>query len=848
MNSMIELILIFALAFSQIQMVFAQDSKTNDAWAYDERDVISTATPFESGINQQPVVGVKKVLVSVIHWKDGDSLNDVLIARHTLSSDPDSLRSYILAASNGKLTLDGEVISFTSDSRPDMCKSGSPMPMSLATQEGAKAAEANGLNPADFDYLINVIDCGGNASAYAPGRIMGVYGQSGGPHVYKHEFGHNLGYHHGSTFTKCPRSGDTVTAPVGCTTIGYGDTGDSVSGGGTLYPANNQWFSGWIDASQVAVVSQTGLYRLSVLGSTGPQLYLINRPTSPFQLTLEFRQPTPFDNFPPTDNRVTGVWVRYTNMTNSLRNIQLDATPETSTTADPTLQPGRTLKDEEAGVNIKVCTTDKTGAILSIAFNGTALPYCTTTVPPPNIDAPVPSAQTGHRPVFAGTGWPGAMIDVSAPDNPNLTLANAVVDAHGHWTTRTSDALPVGRKIITARQLFGGKYSGQSDNREFSVIDLYPHSPVIETPIENTETGRNPLLSGTGLPGAHIRVTKVNGPYDVLAETDVDAYGKWSVKSNWTLPLGAFSMTAWQLIDGNRSPWSPNRKITVIDTPTAPVIETPIENTETGRNPLLSGTGLPGAHIRVTKVNGPYDVLAETDVDAYGKWSVKSNWTLPLGAFSMTAWQLIDGNRSPWSPNRKITVIDTPTAPVIETPIENTETGRNPLLSGTGLPGAHIRVTKVNGPYDVLAETDVDAYGKWSVKSNWTLPLGAFSMTAWQLIDGNRSPWSPNRKITVIDTPTAPVIETPIENTETGRNPLLSGTGLPGAHIRVTKVNGPYDVLAETDVDAYGKWSVKSNWTLPLGAFSMTAWQLIDGNRSPWSPNRKITVIDTPLK
>lgn len=353
----------------------------DSSFDYNEQDFIAADVPFpKPGVNQRPVVGVKKALVSVIHWRDGDTLDKTMIEKHTLSSDPDSLRSYILAASLGKLTLDGQVISFVSGPRPDLCKSGAPYPMSLATAEGAKAAQANGLNPSSFDYLINVIDCGGGASAYVPGRIMGVYGQAGSPHVYKHEFGHNLGYAHGQTYIRCPIAGDRIDAPTGCTIRGYGDTGDSVSGGGTLYPAINRYYSGWLDTSQAVVINRSGFYRLGVLGSsdnTYPQLYMINRTNRPSQLTLEYRKPTRFDNFPPTDNRVNGVWMRYASMPASLYNTQLDATPETASTADPALSSsGRFIYDSAARMSVRVCTTTPTFAEVAVSIDSLQAPTC----------------------------------------------------------------------------------------------------------------------------------------------------------------------------------------------------------------------------------------------------------------------------------------------------------------------------------------------------------------------------------------------------------------------------------------------------------------------------------------
>ncbi|BCX66435.1 transposase [Pseudomonas izuensis] len=356
-------------------------------FVYDERDAIPNDVPLpKPGINQRPVVGTKKVLVSVVQWQGERTLDKSLIESHTFPlSGNDNLKNYIEVASKGKLTLQGQVIEHTSGPRPEICKNidpyKPPMPLSLATAEGEKAARANGLDPASFDYLINVIDCGGNASAYMPGRLIGVYGQAGSPHVYKHEFGHSLGYAHPETYTKCQFHLDTVWAPNSCSPIAFGDTGDPVGGGAALYPVNNRWYSGWLDNSQIETVNKTGKYVLARSGSspspiTPPVLLLINRNSPPRQIALEFRENMMFDTFPPGDNRLTGVWIRFTDMENTLKNYQLDATPKTASIEDPTLQPGETLRDSDKKINVKFCGYAGAHASLAISLNDEPIPNC----------------------------------------------------------------------------------------------------------------------------------------------------------------------------------------------------------------------------------------------------------------------------------------------------------------------------------------------------------------------------------------------------------------------------------------------------------------------------------------
>lgn len=156
------------------------DPRPGSSFEYDDRDAIPNDIPLPTpGVNQRPIVGNKKMLVTVVHWQDGDGVRKDLNEKFTLSNDPDSLRSYLYAASGGKLDLSGQVVEFTSGRRPELCKRGSPLPLRLAHSEAVKAASALGIDRNNFDYFINIIDCGGSASAWVPGNTMGVYGQAG---------------------------------------------------------------------------------------------------------------------------------------------------------------------------------------------------------------------------------------------------------------------------------------------------------------------------------------------------------------------------------------------------------------------------------------------------------------------------------------------------------------------------------------------------------------------------------------------------------------------------------------------------------------------------------------------
>ena len=342
-------------------------------------DAIPTNTPLpKAGVNQRPVVGEKTVLLVATHWLDSKEVDMRKLYADTASEEPGSYSDYLKQSSMGKLTLKWTTISVRID-KPY------PQNFSGALSDAEEAALKQGYDQKSYDYFFVLENSVSGGQAYMPGRALIVRGQykghhRGGHYIWAHEFGHNLGFNHGETYTKCPKDNDTVFAPDQCEiapAIPATDTGDPVSQGRGLYPANYRWYASWLDNSQVAVIERSGLYRLGVLGQSGPQLYLINRTgLTPRQIALEYRQPTHYDNFPPTDNRANGVWVRYTTMGGTVKNLQLDATPETATTSDPTLQPGRTLVDDSAKIKVKVCSTDTSGASIAVSVGGETLPDC----------------------------------------------------------------------------------------------------------------------------------------------------------------------------------------------------------------------------------------------------------------------------------------------------------------------------------------------------------------------------------------------------------------------------------------------------------------------------------------
>lgn len=531
--------------------------------AIQDDDAIPTNIPLPlAGVNQQPVVGVKTVLLIAGRWAGDREVNMTALYAGTFAQQPGSVYDYLLKASMGKLILQGTTI-----------QAQFPMPADSGfngeMKDAEAAARAQGYEPNNYDYVWIAHDNGtGGAQGEMPGRRIAVRdSRYGGHYIWAHEFGHNLGYSHEAdfgglfdTYVNCPAAGNSVTAPEGCGTKRYGDTGDPVQGSNAvpaLYPANNRWYAGWLDDSQAAVINKTGLYRLGVLGHAGPQLYLIDRGAnkSPKQIALEYRQPTPpYDNFSTSDNRVSGVWVRYTTMGERVSNVQLDGTPQTVSTADPTFLPGHELAD--AAALIYVCSTDTKGATIAVTLLDNGRPSCTPVLSRPTVAIPGAGQQTGYKPIVSGTGMPGTTVQIERTRDGYMVgvVGSAIVGADGKWSAQLDQALAAGAQHLAVYSTNpGSPNSSNISSATFSVIET-PASPTIEN--QPAFPGPLPLFSGTGLPGASIFVEKTNvgNLLGVVATAVVDQEGKWSAQSLVAFPAGTSKAAVYQQNGDKRSP------------------------------------------------------------------------------------------------------------------------------------------------------------------------------------------------------------------------------------------------------------------------------------------------------
>lgn len=202
-----------------------------------------------------------------------------------------------------------------------------------------------------------------------------------------HEFGHNLGLLHASSY-QCTSAGRIVTISATCSMADtYGDLydvmGDQV--GEHLLSNNHKIQLGFIPAAKVQTVTASANYTLasSDLNPTAtpyPQSLRIAVPNSnPSHFyELEFRSPsgTTFDNFPGTSDVVNGITIRMNPVaitSGAAVTRLLDANPSTTTFGDSAFI-RQTFYDSLNQIRVIPVSRSATTAVVNISLRGITVP------------------------------------------------------------------------------------------------------------------------------------------------------------------------------------------------------------------------------------------------------------------------------------------------------------------------------------------------------------------------------------------------------------------------------------------------------------------------------------------
>lgn len=491
-------------------------------------------------------------------------------------------------------------------------------------------------------------------------------------------------------------------------------------------------------------------------------------------------------------------------------------------------------------------------------------------------------------PTLRGTTDIGSTVEVFIDGD---SAGFATVDTSGNWIFEIATPLSESAHNFTVQATNANGQGGLSTPVGITIDLSAPAQPVITSATDDVPgmTGTldngaltndsRPTLNGTGEAGATIRILD-NGVE--IGSATVDQSGNWRFTPNAPLESNTHLFTAvatdpagnsGQPSDGftlNIDAQAPDVPVitSVIDDnnqPTVPVL--PGQSTD-DRQPILNGTGEPGATITIFDNGTP---LGTAQAGENGSWTFPVPRNLSEGSHNLTVSATDPaGNTSAVSAPWTIVVDITPPAIPVLTSVVDDQPGitgnlvsgqltndATPTLNGRGEAGATINVYLDGNPASI-GTTTVNSDGTWSFTPQTPLANGNHTLTLSATDPaGNSSAVSSGFVLTIDATPPAtPVIASVADNTApvTGivpnggstneTRPTLSGTGEAGTTLSI--YNGSA-LVGTTQVQANGSWSFTPSTSLGAGVWNLTATATdAAGNTSAASETRSFTIDTTP--
>ncbi|EBW8644511.1 TPA: BapA prefix-like domain-containing protein [Salmonella enterica] len=447
-------------------------------------------------------------------------------------------------------------------------------------------------------------------------------------------------------------------------------------------------------------------------------------------------------------------------------------------------------------------------------------------------------------PTLRGTTDIGSTVEVFIDGD---SAGFATVDASGNWIFEIATPLSESTHYFTVQATNANGPGGLSAPLGITVDLSAPAQPVIISATDDVPgmTGTldngaltndsRPTLNGTGEAGATIRILD-NGVE--IGSATVDQSGNWRFTPNAPLESIAHIFTAvatdpagnsGQPSDGftlNIDALAPDVPVitSVIDDnnqPTVPVL--PGQSTD-DRQPILNGTGEPGATITIFDNGTP---LGTAQVGENGSWTFPVPRNLSEGSHNLTVSATDPaGNTSAVSAPWTIVVDITPPAiPVLTSVVDD-----QPGITGNLVSGQLTNDASLATGNHVITVIAVDAAGNASPVSD-----------SVNFVVDTTPPLTP--VITSVSDDQAPGLGTIANGQNTNDpTPTFSGTAEAGATITLYE-NGT--VIGTTTAQPDGAWSVSTS-TLASGTHVITAVATdAAGNSSPNSTAFTLTVDTT---
>lgn len=215
------------------------------------------------------------------------------------------------------------------------------------------------------------------------------------------------------------------------------------------------------------------------------------------------------------------------------------------------------------------------------SFDVTVLPA---ELPAPVISTPGEAAALTALDRIAGTGTPGARVELSGD-----ATGQAVVGPDGTWTVPLTGPARFGTFTVTAVQTAGGVADSPAASRTFTVV---PPSPAVANIRNGQHFAHDAVpqqVTGSALNGAAVTVAVDSAAAVQPAAVQAAADGTWSSPLPAALAAGTHTLAVSQTVDGVAS--APVSLTFVVDP--APVI-VPAAVTPAGASGQLPATGADG--------------------------------------------------------------------------------------------------------------------------------------------------------------------------------------------------------------------------------------------------------------
>ncbi|WP_085370182.1 Ig-like domain-containing protein [Leifsonia sp. NCR5] len=250
------------------------------------------------------------------------------------------------------------------------------------------------------------------------------------------------------------------------------------------------------------------------------------------------------------------------------------------------------------------------------------------------VTAPAIEGQvTTDKPMYAGTGEPGASIQVRG--SSGAVLGSTTVAADGTWSVTSEIPLANGYYIGSVVQEIPGGATTQA--RLSYVVNAVTAKPFSVTSpaaggVLDTET---PVYSGVGTPGAAVEIRGNTGR--LVASTTVDAAGNWSATAQFPLGVGRYVTHASHISNGVSTPAV--LQYTIVGTHS--VASPSVGANTAGPRPVYTGYGHNGATIQIVGSSGA--IVATAIVDVNGRWTATADFDLVAGRYVGTAVHIFEG-------------------------------------------------------------------------------------------------------------------------------------------------------------------------------------------------------------